>query len=344
MKPAPAQPPRASTFDPSDWRILAALWHPIAFAADVPDDGVWPARLLDVDLVVWRAASAPNEEFVVALDLDPVRGTGLASGPVVAGVLTAPLTRRGYGAGGACATHPDEPGLLAVRHRVTHGLIWACLAGAATHELPLWPELADTVHLKQMRLPPVDWACSVSREIENFMDVAHLSWLHTGTFGNRERPEIPAYQLEELPGGAGYRFAIRYPRRSVEAHGADAGAGQVEDLTLDYDLHLPFCTRLVIHFPDGTHYRIYNFPAPVSRRRCRIFMRMARDFDLSGPSEPSEDLQRRVLAEDQPMVEAQRPEEIPLDLTEEFHIAADRLSAAYRRALRELGLGHPLSS
>jgi vanillate O-demethylase monooxygenase subunit len=44
------------------------------------------------------------------------------------------------------------------------------------------------------------------------------------------------------------------------------------------------------------------------------------------------------------MVESQRPEEIPLDLTEEFHIAADRLSAAYRKALRAMGLGHPLSS
>ncbi len=344
MSQAIAQPPRATSFDPADWRILAALWHPLAFAEDVPPGQTLALRLLDLDLRLWRAAPASADAFVTVLDLCPLRGANLAGCRVEDGALVNPHTARSYAADGACLSHPAEAGLFVVRHRVTHGIVWVCLAGEATHDLPAWPELADTVTLKQMRLPPLEWACSVSREIENFMDVAHLSWLHTGTFGNRERPEIPAYQLEDLPGGAGYRFAIRYPRRSVEAHCDDAGTGQVEDLTLDYDLHLPFCTRLVIHFPDGTHYRIYNFAAPVSRRRCRIFMRMARDFDLGGSAETSEDLQRRVLAEDQPMVEAQRPEEIPLDLTEEFHIAADRLSAAYRRALRDLGLGHPLSS
>ncbi|MCC5021780.1 MAG: hypothetical protein J6386_02800 [Candidatus Synoicihabitans palmerolidicus] len=118
----------------------------------------------------------------------------------------------------------------------------------------------------------------------------------------------------------------------------------MEDLLLSYDLHLPFCSRLVINFPDGTHYEIFNMPAPVSRQRCRLFIRMTRDFDLAGPAQSSIDMQMAVLEEDRPMVEAQRPEEIPLDLTEEFHISADRLSATYRRALRDMGLGHPLSS
>ena len=42
---------------------------------------------------------------------------------------------------------------------------------------------------------------------------------------------------------------------------------------------------------------------------------------------------------DQAIAESQRPEELPLVLTEEFHIRADRMSTAYRKSLVSLGLG-----
>lgn len=45
-----------------------------------------------------------------------------------------------------------------------------------------------------------------------------------------------------------------------------------------------------------------------------------------------------------PMVEDQRPEDLPLELTEEAHIHADRFSIAFRQALGQLGLGRPFSS
>jgi len=72
--------------------------------------------------------------------------------------------------------------------------------------------------------------------------------------------------------------------------------------------------------------------------------RMTRDFDLEGPAESTLELQRKVLAEDRILVEAQRPEELPLDLSEEFHIRADRFSTVYRQALIKLGLGRRFAS
>jgi vanillate O-demethylase monooxygenase subunit len=50
------------------------------------------------------------------------------------------------------------------------------------------------------------------------------------------------------------------------------------------------------------------------------------------------------VSEDKPIVEAQRPEELPLDLTEEFHLRCDRMSTAYRQGLVEIGLGRDLAS
>ena len=43
--------------------------------------------------------------------------------------------------------------------------------------------------------------------------------------------------------------------------------------------------------------------------------------------------------EDRVMVESQRPEDLPLDITMEAHIAADRTSIAYRKLLKDSGLG-----
>jgi phenylpropionate dioxygenase-like ring-hydroxylating dioxygenase large terminal subunit len=51
------------------------------------------------------------------------------------------------------------------------------------------------------------------------------------------------------------------------------------------------------------------------------------------------DFNHRVFAEDQEIVEAQCPEDLPIDLTEEVHIRADRTSIEYRKALGRLGLG-----
>jgi Vanillate O-demethylase oxygenase C-terminal domain len=47
-----------------------------------------------------------------------------------------------------------------------------------------------------------------------------------------------------------------------------------------------------------------------------------------------------VIAADKPVVEGQRPEELPTDLTAELHIRdADRVSIEYRKWLYELAVG-----
>ena len=46
-----------------------------------------------------------------------------------------------------------------------------------------------------------------------------------------------------------------------------------------------------------------------------------------------------ISDQDKPIVENQRPEELPLDLTEELHVRGpDAVAVAYRRFMRELGV------
>lgn len=67
--------PRNCTFTESDWRTLAACWHPVAFADEVKDKPL--ARvLLDEQLVVFRTAKG----VCVAKDLCIHRGSPLSLG------------------------------------------------------------------------------------------------------------------------------------------------------------------------------------------------------------------------------------------------------------------------
>lgn len=337
------QLPRDCSFSESDWRALAAFWHPVAYTDDIQDGKPHATRLLDMELVVYKSGG----RYVVARDLCIHRGAQISMGWMEGDEIVCPYHGFRYGAGGRCTRVPAQPEAAIPKKLCLqtfpavnrYGVIWTCLAGEDTgNAIPEWPDF-DRSDLRFFRLKPLQWQSSATRHVENFNDVAHLSWLHKDTFGNPDKPEIPNYDVIEKP--YGLHFEIDYERQSIENVGHN---GQPEYAHLSYDLHLPFYTRLHIGMPEGREYILFDMASPCSLRKTNVFFRMARNWDLDGPAEPTLETQYKILSEDQPMVEAQRPEEIPLDLTEEFHIRADLLSTYYRRALKRLGLGKPIAA
>jgi hypothetical protein len=101
---------------------------------------------------------------------------------------------------------------------------------------------------------------------------------------------------------------------------------------------LPFTASFVVHFPDDGRLAVLNAASPVSAKKTRLFVPIARNFDKELPVQDVYDFNRRVFEEDRAVVEAQKPECLPLDPKREAHIPADRSSIAYRRGLRGLGL------
>ncbi|MEL6250247.1 MAG: aromatic ring-hydroxylating dioxygenase subunit alpha, partial [Cyanobacteria bacterium J06627_15] len=65
---------------------------------------------------------------------------------------------------------------------------------------------------------------------------------------------------------------------------------------------------------------------------------LCRNFDKDQPLEPVYEFNRQIFNEDKEVVEAQYPEDLPLDLRAESHIEADKTSIAYRKGLAQLGL------
>ena len=55
-------------------------------------------------------------------------------------------------------------------------------------------------------------------------------------------------------------------------------------------------------------------------------------------SEEIRNFQNKIVSQDIPVVESQRPELLPLDLQTELHLKSDRMSIAYRKWLKQLGV------
>jgi phenylpropionate dioxygenase-like ring-hydroxylating dioxygenase large terminal subunit len=77
--------------------------------------------------------------------------------------------------------------------------------------------------------------------------------------------------------------------------------------------------------------------SPVGPRSTRSFWFVARNYALDVPDASFLDFEAAILEQDKPIVESQRPEELPIDLSAELHIKGiDRVALEYRRWLLEL--------
>jgi vanillate O-demethylase monooxygenase subunit len=332
--------PRHCTFPETEWRALARHWYPVAYSDEVTDKPL-ARTLLDQPLILYRTT---NRQVVVAHDLCIHRGVPLRLGWQEGDELVCAYHGFRYGADGRCTRIPAQPDLPVPKKLCLetyasverYGLIWACLAPdpAWPAVMPDWPELEDPA-FKMMHDPPPEWDVTAGRQLENFIDVGHFSWIHTGTFGNREQPAVAPYEVVRTPHG----FHVEYPYEAANPAASALGASPTIRRWMTYDLHLPLACRLTVDYGGGRRHLIFDAPTPVSRRRTRIFFFIARNFDHHVPARQLLDWENAILAEDKPIVESQRPEELPVDLSEEFHIRSDRFATQFRSAMKALGLG-----
>lgn len=335
--------PRHCSFEPDDWRILARFWHPIAFCHEIGEHPA-PARLLDVDLVIWRSADGIH----VARDLCPHRGTRLSAGSVRDGTLVCPMHGLHFNGEGICTkvpSHPDQTARISPRLRLQslqtvtrYGIVWTCLANDPLWPVPDWPGIGNPA-LKNIYIPPNTWAAAASRHVENFNDVAHFPWVHTETFGGNEEDRFPHYAVHETD--YGLTFDIGYDEGGNRF--PDEVPGDSRHVTYTYQLTYPFSTIILIRPNDSDYVQYFaDTVCPMSAHETRIFQVAT---DTTGAPDEAFLIRESLMIndEDKALVEAQRPEDLPLNIRDEVHIPADAMSIAYRRGLvKQFGLGGTL--
>ncbi len=324
------------------YRALRRFWHPVLWADELLDRPV-AARLLDEPVVLVRLGG----EVRAFKDLCVHRGTALSLGWVDDDHLVCAYHGWTYDPDGICTRIPSSHGTNIPRKaRITPyaavehvGLIWVCLdAGAAALPLPAFPEWLDTDYRK-IKIPQYDWHCSAARRVENFVDFSHFAWVHEGILGDRAKPEIPDHDVVRTDSTLWFRLGIEEPANDLK--GDSSIDERIQREPSHYTVSMPFTVRLDQPLEDGRHFVLFVASCPLSERETRNFTWNARNYDL----DPARDqgfieFQQVILEQDRVVVESQRPEELPIDLSEELHIkGVDRVSIDYRRWLGEIAAG-----
>jgi phenylpropionate dioxygenase-like ring-hydroxylating dioxygenase large terminal subunit len=314
--------------------ILTHDWYPLVRSTDLPEGKVVAGRLLGEDLVLWRAGGQPR----AWQDLCIHRGTRLSLGSVEGDLLKCPYHGWSYDSGGLCVhipAHPEQVPPAKARAktyqtRERYGLVWVSL-GHPEKDIPSFPEdgLPGYRHVLSGPYGPVN--ASAPRIIENFLDVAHLPFVHAGVLGDRARGEIADYQVETDDDGIVARDVIVYQPNPL-------GSGVGADVTYTFRVFRPFTAYLIKATSTGARLSILFPITPHDALHSSAWFFSAMS-DSEGLTEAEIDrFQSSILAQDIPIVESQRPELLPVDLQAELHLRSDRTAIAYRTWLKELGV------
>ena len=321
---------------------LRSCWHPVAFAAEVAGSPQ-AVTLLGEPIVVWRDSAGTAHAMA---DVCIHRGTALSLGRVESDEIVCPYHGWHYGVSGQCTLIPqlEAPTRIPAKARVAafpcteqHGLIWVALTPPGW-ELPEIPELESDAW-RTVRCGPYAWEADSSRQIENFTDFGHFPWVHPGLLGDADRPVVPDYSVRT--DGHILRYDIVRPEApNTEEFPIFANADQERPMRRSrYEVHLPYTLLLRLGW-GGEAGMVYFFASqPVDDGHCRGYLLVARNYDLDGDDATVREFEDVIFQQDQRIVESQRPDRVPFDITAEIHLKFDAVAVAYRRAMSNFGLG-----
>jgi phenylpropionate dioxygenase-like ring-hydroxylating dioxygenase large terminal subunit len=242
-------------------------------------------------------------------------------------LLGVPLSIRTGTGDGAQVVRADtaEPVLATERY----GFVWACL-GRPANDIVDIPEAAeDDRHL--MSGGSIGVKVSGLRAVENFLDMGHFPFVHTGWLGIEPRTEVVPYNVEICDNGEILATECKFYQPVASPTATD---GFVVDYT--YRVIRPYTVCLYKSNPIQTHRRdaIFLFVQPVDEESCIAHSYLCYLKDNMEAATVRWFMQL-IFAQDKPILENQMPKRLPLDPLAETPIRADASSVYYRRWLRD---------
>jgi phenylpropionate dioxygenase-like ring-hydroxylating dioxygenase large terminal subunit len=320
---------------------LAEFWHPVALSGDVGAEPVG-VRLTGQGWVLVRL----DGDVVAFADACPHRRARLSAGTVVDGSLQCFYHGWRFAGDGRCVRIPaledsaPIPARAALRGpaEVTEhdGLIWlAPLPPRAPRpDLvpggPLGGDGIATAHLPVLRVE-----ANAAILIDNFLDEAHLPFVHAATIGGAGPEPIPRADV----GRQGLSFtAVREHTFTNLTDPAvrDGARPAVQRRRMTYRYQAPLTATLLLEYLDAQGWQFLTFiVTPEDDHACRVYQTVTGP-GLADPEQADNaakyemmifeedlDLQRRALS----------GLEFPLDPAAELHTRADRISVEFRRVL-----------
>ncbi|MFD1704105.1 aromatic ring-hydroxylating dioxygenase subunit alpha [Methylopila henanensis] len=234
--------------------------------------------------------------------------------------------------GAAVARRADGAAMPTIER---YGYVWASVGAPEGDLFPL-PEFAEPDR-RNLHGATIGVRVSAPRAIENFLDMGHFPFVHTGILGEEPHTEVKDYDVE-----------VSAERDEVLATGclfyqpmAAASAKAGIEVEYVYRVPHPFCSVLYKSSPaaPGRQDVIALFLQPVGEEQVRAHMLLSLIDDVSSDAD-LRNFQQTIFAQDKPILENQVPKRLPLDPRAETPIRADKSAIAYRRWLSAKGVGY----
>jgi len=312
---------------------LRSYWYAVARATDVAPGPVGVA-VLGERLVLWRGSRGA---ITAAPDRCPHRESPLSPGEVEDGCIVCPYHGWTYEEGGRCVRVPSsDPGtpvpskahLRTVHVTERYGLVWVCL-GEPVAGIPEIPQ-DDDPSFRRINNPVEVWATSATRMTDNFVDITHFPWVHTGTFGRRQSTFVPKVELEDLDGfffGYRYEVEVNNPDHASVTSGSTA---KVLTRQMSSGFNLPFAVRSTVAYETGLEHIIFMLSTPIDDVTSYFTFVIWRNDDFSVSAEEVIQFDRAIGAEDKRMLE-RIPGVLPIENTGTVSAPADKASVEWRR-------------
>jgi phenylpropionate dioxygenase-like ring-hydroxylating dioxygenase large terminal subunit len=117
------------------------------------------------------------------------------------------------------------------------------------------------------------------------------------------------------------------------------GSGVAKHVYYTYEILSPLTVKFTKRDPDFDHiFSMILTVQPVEEQKSIAFGMMSFNYDTRQTEEEIVQFQNLIFTQDKPIVENQKPEDLPLDLQTELSLVCDRVSIAYRQYLKKKGV------
>lgn len=318
----------------ADNRALQGYWYAVARAAELAP-GPAAVTLLGQDYVVWRGAAG---ELTAAPDRCTHRESPLSPGRVTeAGCIECPYHGWLFEPGGRCVGVPSNPPevpappkahLPTVHVAERYGLVWIC-PGDPVAGIPEIAEDSDPA-FRRINNPVEVWTTSATRMVDNFLDISHFPYVHTGTFGRSQSTLVPNVEvgaLDEWFHGYAYEVEVNNTGTATTTSGLTA---KVLTRKMSSGFSLPFTCRSTIEYETGLQHILLLLSTPIDDVTSYFTFVVWRNDDFSVSAEEVIVLDRAIGAEDKRMLE-RVPGVLPFDQQSTVSVRADRCGVEWRR-------------
>lgn len=203
-------------------RYLRSFWQPIFHSADLAAGRAKPVKVMNEQFTLYRGegATAHLVEFRCAH-----RRAQLSVGWVEEDAIRCFYHGWKYDSDGQCIEQPPEPKSFASRVKIKSypvreyiGLVFAYLGEGEPPEFPRFPDFEEFEGIRQYST--YRRACNYFNNLENFLDVTHLGFVHRDHVGGFDgRFDSISLEVEETEWGATCRHVRASGRKGQTQFG-----------------------------------------------------------------------------------------------------------------------------